>query len=1183
MTNENQSEAITSAPAQVPPAAPPPTEEAAIKLPTGPGAPVTDAAQSVPLAPPEDDAPPPWLGTVDWILLTLAVALGFVLASVPATNADLWMYLATGRLIAHGDYAPGGPDPFSYATVAHDGTEATRWVNHSWLFSLALYGLYTAFGPVGVIAAKGILVALLAIVLMQIRSRDTNKFIVAVFLTLTVLALSARLGPLQPALLSYLFLGILLFMLFRSGALGVGGLPEADPPARAERWLWSLPVLFIVWVNVDHWFILGLLALGLCCVGLAVQRWRRMAAPVCLGRFGAIFAVSIVACLVNPSHVWAFQLPPDLAYLLLRAANAAGVELPESFFGGGQALAVLQGGEAESLVARLTLSPLNKEYITEPYFGYNIAGLCFFALIAFGLLSFAANGMVSGKPGAPAPNAARFLIWLLFAVLAVLSFRFIGFFAIVAGPIAALNFGELAAWYTAPLAPGSEPTPWVAPARLVRLLSVPLLLVLIGFAWPGWINGKMDFELSELMAPRHVAWEMPVDPSLQLAAERLEKIQSNRTAGQPPVRVFSTGFDLGCYCAWFAPGVRTFIDYRLSVFGSSAGEFMQIKRALQDRQKRPRNDKEWIDALRRHGITHVAVENFVDAGGEFIVWWRDAMRWKQEFADSRVAVFAWSGEQRRWPSDATIAEWNRQAFGVVPVAERPAAKGPPPPADEQQGWLDRYLKAPPRIPQSALDMELKRNYANFASFRAMELARPLASYPMFGPPLVPGSFVTPYVWMAGTPGVSKYFAVSQEPQLRNFPFWGPVDAAPPAVPVLIVRDAWKTVAAAPDYERSHSFLAHAIKFSRDQEDYWVATRIRSQPPFTVRSQLRGVQFLASLRTAVDVGITSSDRQFVVHQQLAERYFEKHALDLAVEEMTEAVKAVDAMMAESPRKEEELRKTRKVLEEQRTGVEKFVQKRKDHFAATTLGKKPMDKVAELVGGRPRTVDKENKQQLDPKGWGLTGLTIETLLAIDPRSLSEAEYRQWAPITIDMLFQNGFSRKGTEILFKALDKAGGQAKLAPENLEFIKGLVPYLVLAAGTQGNYDEMQAQLNSWAMILGGRVGGSFITACSVGLMAPPPALGYSTVALGTRVPRQLAPGQFAAMNFNDLLDSCGNSFNDYYNLRTLRGVLALESGQTGLAYTIFDDVLREAGSFFFLERPIAERYHAMLAQYHKK
>src|SRR4051812_2062435 len=76
---------------------------------------------------------------LDRVLVGAVLLLAFFLASFAATNSDLWMHLAAGRLIARGQY-PFGADPFAYTT------EGVRWVNSAWLSDLGLYSLAQTLG-----------------------------------------------------------------------------------------------------------------------------------------------------------------------------------------------------------------------------------------------------------------------------------------------------------------------------------------------------------------------------------------------------------------------------------------------------------------------------------------------------------------------------------------------------------------------------------------------------------------------------------------------------------------------------------------------------------------------------------------------------------------------------------------------------------------------------------------------------------------------------------------------------------------------------------------------------------------------------------------------------------------------------------------------------------------------------
>src|SRR5207253_9013000 len=111
-------------------------------------------------------------------LVVVVLAFAFLLASVAVRNSDFWMHLATGRLIAHGQYQ-FGTDPFSYTSTAY-------WANHTWLYDLTLYGLATASGGpeseaggTFLVVIKALLVTLLAWVMVLIRRPGQSLWIPA--------------------------------------------------------------------------------------------------------------------------------------------------------------------------------------------------------------------------------------------------------------------------------------------------------------------------------------------------------------------------------------------------------------------------------------------------------------------------------------------------------------------------------------------------------------------------------------------------------------------------------------------------------------------------------------------------------------------------------------------------------------------------------------------------------------------------------------------------------------------------------------------------------------------------------------------------------------------------------------------------------------------------------------------
>src|ERR1700730_15525782 len=118
----------------------------------------------------------------DRVLAFLVLVLAFLSASFLARNSDLWFHLATGRLLAQGQFL-FGVDPFAYTT------ERVYWACHSWLFDLGLYALFGAIGGVGLVVLKALLVTAVAGILLRVRRPQSTALVPVVCTTLAILAM----------------------------------------------------------------------------------------------------------------------------------------------------------------------------------------------------------------------------------------------------------------------------------------------------------------------------------------------------------------------------------------------------------------------------------------------------------------------------------------------------------------------------------------------------------------------------------------------------------------------------------------------------------------------------------------------------------------------------------------------------------------------------------------------------------------------------------------------------------------------------------------------------------------------------------------------------------------------------------------------------------------------------------
>ena len=124
-----------------------------------PAPPADDSGRAAPSIPGEAGSlsPSNFLKGFDWALALGVHVLAFVSVSFGIRNSDVWMHLATGRLISNGEYA-FGVDPFSFTTTDR------YWVNHTWLFDWGIYQVHRMAGGPGLALGKGIAGYLLKII-----------------------------------------------------------------------------------------------------------------------------------------------------------------------------------------------------------------------------------------------------------------------------------------------------------------------------------------------------------------------------------------------------------------------------------------------------------------------------------------------------------------------------------------------------------------------------------------------------------------------------------------------------------------------------------------------------------------------------------------------------------------------------------------------------------------------------------------------------------------------------------------------------------------------------------------------------------------------------------------------------------------------------------------------------------
>ncbi|HEX5271726.1 MAG TPA: hypothetical protein VFW33_14610, partial [Gemmataceae bacterium] len=895
-----------------PPAAPqPPTPGAeAIQAVPPPAAPTgiqtapTAEAPPIPLPPPRPRPAPITpeelahaMGRLDRMLLGLVVVLAALVAAFPVRNTDFWFHLATAR-----DWLAGkfhlGQDPYSY-------TGSGYWANHSWLYDLVVYGLYQAFGGPAVVVAKVALLLGLVVLMLSIRKRGMSLWLPAVCTALAVLAMSPGF-VMRPAVVSLVLLGATVAILLRRGLREE---PEADRKRHAatpvpwlgepaDRPLWLLVPLFALWVNLDAWFVLGPMAVALyladsLLLELLTKNAPRAPRPGAWRPVAAVLAAGVVACLLNPYGYHALTLPGEI--------GARGV------------LAALGGDEGFAGILR---SPMQGDYL-QPETGLNVAGMAYFPLAVIGLMS-------SFLPATRFRSGRTFLFWGFF-MLSVAHARAIPFFAVVAGPIAALNFQEFAAHHygTTPVAVG-----WLKEWSLLgRGLSVLAAFGLALLAWPGWLFALPWEGRADAAEARRVGLTVEPPVGMVRLANQLDDWHRDGTLTDED-HGLNLEPGLNATLAWLCKEhhPKSFLDDRFGNYSPElAAEYAELRRLFEPSEDDAgvktvyQEEEKWRPILKKHGVTYVIASDGA-RGGYLAVRARCAgidgsPALVTLFEDGHAAVFAprqqvlkaQGNDYLKWlrgrgitlpslpppPGDSGRfkgKEFDAWALAYGPKAERLPDEKPRRP--QPLPWYARFAFGPGQVPSAAADAAAYRAAANDTAYRHHydEVIRPTAAR-TFATLLVAavGRTGNPLAdaWAVGQP---FHWAMQRLGPPVEVDDMGPVFIGPSAPLMLAVRCARRAVLENPQNAEGYFQLGLAYLALQRQSEEHIFTR-----RMPLLDQVRQAQTIAALRTAALL-----DPEHVgAHHYLNILYHNAGFADLQLKHFDQEIKAIRRSPPRSP--------------------------------------------------------------------------------------------------------------------------------------------------------------------------------------------------------------------------------------------------------------------------------------------
>ena len=319
----------------------------------------------------------------------LLLVYGFYLAhQANLTVGDLGRHLKNGQLFIANGLIPK-INLYSYAYPDYP------FINHHWGSGVVFYAIERLGGFAG-LSVVFIIVSVVTFWIFINMATKYSSFAIVAPIAVIVLPILITRHEVRPELFSYFFSALFLQVLwgYKYGQLGF-------------RWLFLLPILELLWVNLHIYFFLGVFLIAVYLFeSLVVSLFRKNQQNVRdqVKGLAVILLLTVIATGLNPAGVSGAIYP----FLIL---NEYGVPVIENYSVG----AVLQAG-------------------------YNFLPLIYFVII-FGLLSL--SWVYAVMKDRSSLSLGNFLLSTFFFAMAWAAIRNFAFFAYFALPLAAVNLKNL--------------------------------------------------------------------------------------------------------------------------------------------------------------------------------------------------------------------------------------------------------------------------------------------------------------------------------------------------------------------------------------------------------------------------------------------------------------------------------------------------------------------------------------------------------------------------------------------------------------------------------------------------------------------------------------------------------------------------------------------------------------------
>jgi len=436
------------------------------------------------------------------LILASVITLVFFLTFNKILDTDVHYHLSVGKYIVENGSIPK-TDIFSYPNINFPVQ------NDKWLFQCVLYLLHNFLGVGAFYLVKTGVPILIIFCLAWGMEFKRRPLLAGVILFFSAFLIAPRAAP-RPDLVSLLFLSIFISIC-----------AQVLKEKIHRKWLWALPVLQVLWVNIHGYYMLGVMMVVCLLIACLVQKKEMIAFA------GAVLGAVVLACFVNPYFVKGALYSLTYAYELRTSAGIISHTITET-----QAINFKEAFISEGNI-----------FDFKPYL----------ALLALSGIFLAVNWKK--------PDIFSILFFALLGALSVSMLRFTSFVGIAA-PIAIANAWECEWWGSLR---SRLKNSWGRDIKILHFLGVLLLPLCVGYQiWNlysakyyrlHWVPARMGWGLDRTFIP----------------VDAVNFIESSGLKGP-----MFNNFGIGSYLAWRffpkeAPLLHTSSNYNIEFWNMYLG------------------------------------------------------------------------------------------------------------------------------------------------------------------------------------------------------------------------------------------------------------------------------------------------------------------------------------------------------------------------------------------------------------------------------------------------------------------------------------------------------------------------------------------------------------------------------------------------------------------------------------